>query len=443
MSLPDEDGGGVPVKVENSRLAVKACNCYDLPLVIAAMKDALYQIGGLSAYISSADRVLLKINLLRKHAPEDAVTTHPVVIEALCRLLMELGVNVIVADTMAGGFTEANLKAVYSKCGIEEMAARCGATLNYDTGTMEIENSCQYLKKITTMRIMQEVDKVISVPKLKTHSFMVYTGAVKNMFGMLVGKQKTQTHYQFTYANDFANALLDICETFKPVLCVMDAIVGMEGHGPSAGTPRDFGFLMVSNDPHAMDYTVSGMIGFSSIEVPTLRMANKRGLLPANGGKYNLLGDSVETFTITDLKKPPEFPAWFFEHSASDASPIKTKLLYHFFSPYTVFRKEKCISCEVCMHHCPVQAISMKDKKANVDYSKCIRCFCCQELCPVFAVEIHKARLSQKVWLNYQRLLSLPRRCYLYGKRMVIKAFKHCFIWSTRWWLKVFGKVSQ
>lgn len=224
--------------------------------------------------------------------------------------------------------------------------------------------------------------------------------------------------------------MLGICETFKPVLCVMDAIVGMEGHGPSAGTPRDFGFLMVSNNPHAMDYTVSNMIGFSTVEVPTLRMANKRGLLPSNGEKYNVLGDSVEAFTITDLKMPPKFPAWFFEHSASDTSPTKTKLLYHFFSLYPVFRKEKCTSCKVCMHHCPMQAIYMKDKKANVDYSKCSRCFCCQELCPELAVDIHKARLSQTVWLNCRKLLKLPERSYLYGKRLVIRVFKLCFFRS-------------
>lgn len=409
------------MKNDDALLAIKGCNCYDISIVTTAMRKALDLIGGLKAYIHSGEHVLLKINLLKKHSPDDAVTTHPVVIEALYTLLMEIGASVIIADTTTSGFSESNLNAVYTKCGIKDMANRCGVKLNYDTRTITIENPGQYMKKITTMRILKEVDKIISVPKLKTHSFMVYTGAVKNMFGMLAGDQKMYTHKQFPYTNEFAHALLDVCEAFRPVLCVMDGIKGMEGHGPSAGTLREFGFLMVSNNPHALDYTISSMIGLSTAEVPTLRMAINRGLLPPNGEKYNVLGDSLGDFSITDLNKPPEFPVWFFDGIVEKMAPFMSKLVYHFFTPFPVFQKKKCISCEVCMKSCPAHAISIRKDKAYVDYNKCIRCFCCQELCPVFAVEIHKARLSQKTWHNFLRIKRLIVRFFLFWKNYLLK----------------------
>jgi len=62
----------------------------------------------------------------------------------------------------------------------------------------------------------------------------VYSGAVKNMFGIIPGSYKSEYHLRFDDTRDFADLLIDIYSFSKPVLTVMDAVIGMEGYGPTS-----------------------------------------------------------------------------------------------------------------------------------------------------------------------------------------------------------------
>lgn len=162
------------------------------------------------------------------------------------------------------------------------------------------------------MELLQEVDAVISVAKLKTHGMTLYTGAVKNLFGVIPGMTKAEYHLRMNRVEDFTEALVDICQYVKPVLSIMDGVVGMEGDGPSAGTPRKIGAILASNSPYALDVVCASLVGISPERVPTIQRAMERGLCSYSLDDIKLLGDSFDELYIDDLKLPVTGKLVFF-----------------------------------------------------------------------------------------------------------------------------------
>ena len=82
--------------IMNTRASIVRCSDYSTAK--SAIKESLDLIGGLEKIISPGNRVLLKPNLLAIRPPEDAVTTHPAVVSAMCELVSELGGIPIIGD---------------------------------------------------------------------------------------------------------------------------------------------------------------------------------------------------------------------------------------------------------------------------------------------------------------------------------------------------------
>ena len=141
---------------------------------------------------------------------------------------------------------------------------------------LEISNpDAKRLKSMQIIKIAREVDFVVSAAKLKTHGMMTYTGAVKNLFGVIPGLVKADYHLRLNSVDNFADHLVDICEAVKPVFSIIDGIDGMEGDGPSAGEKRHVGLIMASDSPYALDEVASSIIGIEPMMVPTVRAAKR------------------------------------------------------------------------------------------------------------------------------------------------------------------------
>ena len=136
---------------------------------------------------------------------------------------------------------------------------------------------------------------LINLPKLKTHGTMVYTGAVKNMFGTIAGVKKTEYHFRMPNYNTFSNVLIDIYLSRMPALNIMDAVIGMEGHGPTGGTPRKIGCILASEDGFALDSVCLDLIGVRLSDVPVYLNAMERNLC-RDGREVPLSGDSISNF---------------------------------------------------------------------------------------------------------------------------------------------------
>ncbi|MDO4478598.1 MAG: DUF362 domain-containing protein [Lachnospiraceae bacterium] len=372
-------------------IAVAACPSYDENEVAGALQTLLEATGGLD-FVKPGMTIALKTNLVSGAAPEKAVCTHPAVLTALTKWLIDRGASVIIGDSPGGPFSPAVMKHVYKVSGLQTAEA-AGAKLNENCAqTAASFPEGKIMKQITYTSWLSEADAVIGVCKLKTHGMMTYSGNVKNFFGAIPGTMKLEYHYRFPKHEDFADMLVDINEFLKPAFYITDAVVGMEGNGPTAGTPRQVGALLASKDPYALDEICARMIGLDPMTVPTIAAAKMRGLGAENPA---IFGD-WQAFAVPDYQKVTKMKDITFSgYIPKFLMPVVTKLL----QARPQVKSSECIGCRKCHDICPARAISMtaegKAGRPVIDRSQCIRCFCCQEFCPKGAMKVKRSALAR------------------------------------------------
>ena len=335
------------------------------------IRSLLEPLGGIQHYIQKGERVLLKTSLLTPSDPKKAVVTPPAVVKALAETILHSGAIPYIGDSPSGQFTKRRLEKTYQKSGLLTVANELGIELNYDTGVTKINiPHGKRLEKTVFCDFVLNADKIIAVPKIKTHSYMIMTLATKIMYGAVPGLTKAKYHSLFFKRTAFADILLDILSVRKPDLIVMDGITGMQGDGPSGGTPVELGVLLASEDAVAMDLAVCDLLGIEPIWIPTLRQAKIRGLWPSEI-QYPLL--SPEKVRFSGFRLPSSAESLISGSKNHRQRPIPT---------------EKCTACGQCVEICPKQAIQIRDHRAMVDYTKCIACYCCHEICPYEAIRL-------------------------------------------------------
>ncbi len=368
-------------------VSIQACKDYDLNAVRSALEKTIEDLGGLESHIQKGSRVLLKVNLLMKKKPEEATTTHPNFVKALADILVDYGCHVLIGDSPGGPYNQKSLMPIYEMCGYNELVSD-SIELNWNFNEKEsVFKDAKVLNRVQLVSMLDDVDHVISVSKLKTHGMMLFTGAVKNLFGVIPGLIKAEYHFKMPNTDDFADALVDICENVKPVLSFMDGIVGMEGAGPSAGNPIEIGLVIASENPHELDYTAVHIVKIPPMNVPTLKMACQRGLIHNHFDHISLKGMPLMEAQVPSFDAPEIRSVAFI----SEKYPLWIRQLAdQLLKPKPVFSKELCVGCGECARVCPPQAIAMIKQFPLVNLDSCIRCYCCQELCPKKAVEIYR-----------------------------------------------------
>ena len=378
-----------------AKVVLKYCPDYTADVELR-LREGLTEWGGMSAFVQPGQKVLLKVNLLMKKRPEEAVTTHPSVVEAVVRLVQEAGGIPIIGDSPGGPYTVSALQAIYTRSGLGEVAERTGAILNEDVGQTTIQYpEGKLVKSLIVTNCVLNADVIIPLSKLKTHGMMTFTGAVKILFGVIPGLLKAEYHLKMFKISDFADLLVDIATWVRPTLSIMDGIVGMEGDGPSAGRPRDIGALILSTDPFALDVVAADLIGLKPEKVPTLMAARARGLT-SRLNEIQLKGDSRSLWRIQDFLIPKAVSTNFL-----DMVPLPhnvKKFVLNRVRPRPIFVNETCVGCKDCVNNCPPKALTMNENEGPiVDLEACIRCFCCQELCPHQSVKVFKPWLGRKL----------------------------------------------
>ncbi len=312
-------------------------------------------------------RVLIKPNLLTAADPDKAVTTHPLLVRAAVEYVLSRGAHPTVSDSPAAG----SFRKVAKQCGIEDalrgLDVECrefSASRGVDTG--------EPFGVVDLAEDALDADVVINLPKFKTHSQMVLTMAVKNLFGCVVGIRKPEWHLRMgTDHKMFARLLLTIFDAIRPAVSIMDAVWGMEGQGPgSGGVPRHVGVLMGSRDGVALDMTACRMIGLEPLQLPTIRAAQQKGLMPED-----IVVDG-ELPSVRSFRLPEQDPLISF------VPPAFHRLLRRHLLQRPVCEDEACRSCGQCWQYCPAGAIRHSDERIEFDYEACIRCYCCIEVCP-------------------------------------------------------------
>lgn len=379
-----------------SKVAIIRCNTYETEEVYQAVKRGIGLLGGIEQFVTKEEKILLKPNLLSAHAPQDHVTTHPAVFEAMSRLLLEAGYQIFFGDSPAKGSPQ----RVARYAGMMDVAERYDIPFgNFTQGRLISYPDGHQCKRFQIAEAAIEADAIISLCKMKTHQLTRITGAVKNQLGCVYGLNKAGTHAQFPDAVAFSKMLVDLNMLLKPRLYIMDGIVAMEGNGPNAGDPVPMHVLILSHDPIALDATFCRMIDLDPSYIPSIIYGQEFGLGQWQQDKIEYVGDSLAGFINNNFKVqrlPVKNEAFGF------ATIFRNPLLRR-----PVINADKCVKCGVCVEACPVEGKALhfmnksKNKPPVYRYRKCIRCYCCQEMCPKEAIVVKTPLLGK--WLLYRQ----------------------------------------
>ncbi|MDI6704254.1 MAG: DUF362 domain-containing protein [bacterium] len=385
-----------------SKVSIVRCSDYDKERVFCAVREGLDLIGGLIGYIKPGDKVFLKPNLLRASSPEEGVTTHPAVVEAVARLVNQAGGQVIIGDSPALPYTKACLKKVYAKCGLIEVAKETGAKLNYDTSSINLSYpEGDLMKMLTLIKVVLDVDTIINLPKLKTHVSAVFTGACKNLFGLVPGCTKAGYHGMLKNIENLSRMWIDIFTFLKQklnILNIMDGIVGLEGDWKQ-GSQRKIGVILSSTDSLALDFVACKLVGILPMSTPILRTAVKRRLISGRLEDIEIVGASLYEVFISDFK--PATGIATMEGFNRENLTFFQNLMRPFFKRLLTLRPmpnpNACLGCGNCRDVCPQDAITIVKGKAKIDEKACIHCYCCYEVCPEKAIDLKQPWLGRIV----------------------------------------------
>ena len=331
--------------------------------------------------LKPGDTILLKSNCLSAKPVETAVTTHPVVLEATIQILLDKGCRITIGDSPA----LQRLSTVVKKTGISPILERYDVRLQELDGPKEVEGpKGGTFRSFEVSRHCFEFDHFINIAKFKTHSMMILTLCVKNLFGCIPGKKKAAWHLAIGEdRHAFARMLVELGAILPVDFHLLDGIVAMEGNGPGNGTPVPLGVLLGSENAAAVDSVAARLIGLDPGGLLTCQAAADLGTGPSPSVEISVLGDSPP---------PSPFPFKLPEPARMDwgLPGLLKGILRRFLLPFPAVDRHRCVTCAHCQKVCPAGAISLKNGKIMIKTSLCIRCYCCQEICPENAIVFKK-----------------------------------------------------
>lgn len=422
---------------EKSKVIVLSCDSYEEERIYTLLTRGLKELGGVGALINKEEKILLKPNLLKKAEVEKAVITHPVVVGAFARILREEGYeNIVLADSCGHGTTKQVIQGTGMDTYLEKYQI---PAIDYTKG-VHVENpDGVQAKEFILPKELLEADCVISLSKMKTHALERITGAVKNSYGFIYGKNKAIGHTKYPSADSFARMLIDLNQYVKPRLYIMDGITAMEGNGPGSGDPTAMNVILMSTDPVALDSVFARMVYLKPEMVPTNYHGEKMGLGNCKEANIEVVvvkensqisverdvgNEEQKNNKITVAKKQCEnadisadenqsdiniscniipmevlIEQYGNPHFNVDRTKVRSNIWTKLAKALNIFQKkpyiepDKCVRCGICVNSCPVpgKAVDFRNGKNHppvYDYKKCIRCFCCQEMCPKKAIKV-------------------------------------------------------
>ena len=361
-------------------VAIVRCRTYDDGEVTEAVRRACI-LGGLSPS-GLPPRILLKPNMLSSRMPAEGTTTHPSVLTAAGRFCAMA--QIAIGDSPANAGKP--IEDYWNTCGYEAAARSLDARLlSFDRADIRTIFLGGRALPVPVAAVLNEW-AVCNLPKLKTHNLTLMTAAVKNLYGLIPGYQKSILHTKCISIEEFSEFLVEFHRHVAPHVFfhIVDAVDIMEGNGPSGGSIRRAGYIIGGRDAIAVDMVCAELLGITPGEIPFLALHEKRYGLP----HVIKTGDPIEP--ISGFLRPSFFkPGAIGKHRF--LIPL-ARFLTRFFRIAPRINKKICKQCGACAKVCGMHAIN---NKFDIDTNACIRCFCCLEVCPAKAVMIEKSRLAR------------------------------------------------
>ncbi|WP_448871502.1 DUF362 domain-containing protein [Desulfobulbus propionicus] len=217
-------------------------------------------------------RVLLKPNLISATNGRLACT-NPRVIAAVAQWFVDQGARVVVGDSPAFG----TARSVLRRTGALQPLTTLGAEVVEFRRRRLVELPSGYRARVAAAAL--ECDYLINLPKVKAHSQMRITLAVKNYFGCMAGLHKPWWHMVHGGPRGrFADLLVDLLSVLPAGFSLVDGIEAMHGTGPIHGQPYPLGLLAGGVNPVAVDTALQAALGVADHRCPLWCAARKAGV---------------------------------------------------------------------------------------------------------------------------------------------------------------------
>lgn len=377
---------------DSAKVALVRCDTYEEQSVLAAVRKGFALLGGAEQFFKPGEKIVLKPNMLVADGPDKHVGPHPTVFKGVVEVLQAAGLSLSYGDSPGFGRPSVTAKRI----GYAPIAEQYGVPLaDFEEAETVSFPEGGLVKQFDIARGVLAADGLVSIAKLKTHSLMRMTGAMKNQFGCIPGARKAAFHARMPDSDKFAQMLVDLNRLIRPRFCVMDGIIAMQGNGPRNGTPCPMRVLLFSNDPAALDAVMYRLVQLDTKLSSIFRYAKEWGL--GNPDEIELLGDPITEFT----QNPAQFKANRSTMPVTVSGGVMEKFMKEFVIPRPYIEDEKCVRCGTCVRACPStpRALDWHDgdqvKAPSYHYDDCIRCYCCQEMCPFDAVQVETPPLGK------------------------------------------------
>lgn len=408
-------------------VAVACCDDYEPATVGRALRQCLEHLGGVGRWVRPGKRLLLKINHLGNHPPEDSIVVHPSVTQALAELLKEAGAQVTVGD----GLDRPGLEG-FRRSGTLEAAENAGVELvnfkgrPYPSVPVPPAGGLLAGRRVPIAEAVREADAVVNLVKMKTHVLTLLTGAIKNTYGYLPEGLRSNLHREYVSPSDFAQVVVDVFQARPPDLHVVDAVVALEGYGPSrGGDPKPVGLILASEDAVALDAVLGSLMGLAPGDVVTTRVAGERGLGVDDLERIDIVGPALKEVRPAEFALPERTlragrllaglprPLLRVCRGLSQATTAVPEVV-----------ESACIGCGLCVRHCPTGAARMLADRSNgsvgkvarIDRNLCISCFCCQEFCESDAIRLTHRPVGATILFVEKVLRTLRRGIRFLGR---------------------------
>jgi uncharacterized protein (DUF362 family) len=242
---------------------------------ISRIVRAGFQELGVSSAEIKGKKILLKPNLVEPHAEKPHINTHPLFVRGVAEAFLHLGAAKVYIAEGTGHCRDTIY--ILEESGFSEIIKEDRlpfVDLNYDA-VFEKPNSgkCTKCSLFYLPGILQAVDWIVSLPKLKTHHWTGITLSMKNLFGLMPG-----SYYGWPknvlHSLGIEQSLLDITATAKPHFAIVDGIIGMEGDGPIMGIPKVSQVIVMGRNFPAVDATCARIMGIDPQKIRYLSAAS-------------------------------------------------------------------------------------------------------------------------------------------------------------------------
>jgi uncharacterized protein (DUF362 family)/Pyruvate/2-oxoacid:ferredoxin oxidoreductase delta subunit len=351
-----------------SRVIVRNADYHSLPNIIDDIfEDLQVDIGD--------KRVLLKPNFGAAVVAEKSASTDARVVKAILDSCLRQSQNVIIGDNPGNLDTRAMDSVKMS--GILDLAGDYYYNISKEGEFVDIGS--EILPSVFISKVLKEVDYVINIPKMKTHVLSGISCSIKNLYGYVVGAMKSRYHLETKSLKRLTQLWLDLYKYKKPNVNIVDAIIAMEGGGPTHGIPRKVGKIVAGENGMEVDVVLTAMMGWDPRNIKKLEMAHQQGLGEIDLNKIKLIGDFE---ILPQFKRPPTYAL----------DPKRKQTFEDIAGIQPTLNEEKCSNCLLCGDEsCPAGAISF-DPYPIIDRDKCISCYCCVEFCPEGALTVEYNR---------------------------------------------------